>query len=255
VHILVSNTGSGCQWTLVLESTVDDEQVAGVSALADPVRRSLFRYVCGRPASVSRDEAARAVGIQRPLAAHHLDRLVAAGLLDVEYRRLTGRDGPGAGRPAKLYRRSARELAVTIPPRRYDLAGRLLAEAVTEAAAGNAPVEATLADVARRTGRTFADEVATAAGTRPSRASLRRAVVAVLTSQGYEPHTDDREQGIVLTNCPFHALATDFRNLVCGMNLRVVEELVDGVGSRVGLEARLDPAPGRCCVTLAPPTR
>jgi predicted ArsR family transcriptional regulator len=237
---------------------MDDDQVAGVSVLADPVRRSLFRYVAGRSAPVSRDEAARAVGIQRPLAAHHLDRLVEAELLDVEYRRLSGRQGPGAGRPAKLYRRSTRELSVSVPPRRYDLAGRLLAEAIVEA--GDGPVAGTIEGVARRTGRSFADEVRRTAAPRPSRTALRRAVVEVLAAHGYEPRSEDHGE-IVLTNCPFHALAADFTDLVCGMNLQLLGGMIDGVDSRAGLEPRLEPREGRCCVTLgahdreAPPQR
>ena len=82
--------------------------VAGVAALADPVRRRLYEHVVSRAGAVGRDEAAAAAGIKRPLAAFHLDKLVAEGLLDVEYRRLTGKTGPGAGRPAKLYRRATR---------------------------------------------------------------------------------------------------------------------------------------------------
>jgi len=48
------------------------------------------------------------------LAAFHLDKLLEQGLLDVEFRRISGRAGPGAGRPAKLYRLSARQLEVTL---------------------------------------------------------------------------------------------------------------------------------------------
>src|SRR2546426_659658 len=76
------------------------DQIAGVAILADPVRRSLYVYVVGRHADVGRDEAARAVQVSRALAAFHLDKLVAAGLLETSYRRLTKRSGPGAGRPA-----------------------------------------------------------------------------------------------------------------------------------------------------------
>lgn len=51
---------------------------------------------------MSRAEAADAVGVARTLAAFHLGKLVDAGLLEVAHRRLTGRSGPGAGRPAKV---------------------------------------------------------------------------------------------------------------------------------------------------------
>ena len=68
--------------------------------LDDPVRRKLYDYVVAQGREVSRSEAAEAVGIQRTLAAFHLDRLVETGLVDVTFRRPAGRAGPGAGRPA-----------------------------------------------------------------------------------------------------------------------------------------------------------
>src|SRR5437667_457658 len=104
--------------------------IAAIASLDEPVRRELYLYVAGRGGEVGRDEAARALRISRALAAFHLDKLVALGLLDAAYRRLSGRQGPGAGRPAKLYRRSTRQLEITLPQRRYDLAGRLLARAL-----------------------------------------------------------------------------------------------------------------------------
>src|SRR3954453_6122697 len=112
-----------------------DGQVAAVGALADPARRALYRFVSAAENPVSRDQAAAGVGLARHTVKFHLDRLVDDGLLEAEDRRLSGRRGPGAGRPAKLYRRAARQFAVTLPERHYDLAGRVLAAAVESAAA------------------------------------------------------------------------------------------------------------------------
>src|ERR687886_812552 len=106
------------------------QDLEAISLLQDPARRGLYEYVASANREVSRNEAAEAVGLQRTLAAFHLDRLAGAGLLEVTYRRLTGRTGPGAGRPAKLYTRASAEYAVSLPPRQYDLAAELLAEAV-----------------------------------------------------------------------------------------------------------------------------
>src|SRR5215210_5224917 len=109
-----------------------DAQVAAVAALAEPTRRRLYEHVVRSPHALSRDDVAGATGVPRPTAAFHLDRLVADGLLDVHYERRTGRTGPGAGRPAKLYRRSDASVTVSLPERRYDLAGELLASAVAD---------------------------------------------------------------------------------------------------------------------------
>ncbi|MGH8860570.1 MAG: transcriptional regulator, partial [Jatrophihabitantaceae bacterium] len=169
-------------------------------------------------------------------------------LLEVEYRRPPGRSGPGAGRPAKLYRRAGRAIAVSLPERRYDLAGRVMADAITAAAASGNPVSETLRDAATRTGRALADDAKRPSRNRPSRAALVRSVHDTLAANGYEPRTDTA--AITLANCPFHCLAQDYTDLVCGINLDLINGLLSGLGE-TGLHARLDPAPRRCCVTIA----
>jgi predicted ArsR family transcriptional regulator len=130
------------------------DDVESIGALAEPVRRALYEWVVGQAAPVSRDQAAAGAGVPRHTAKFHLDKLVADGLLETEFRRLTGRRGPGAGRPAKLYRRSPREVAVTLPPRRYELAARIMAAALDRGGAPEA-LAAAAADVGRRAGATL----------------------------------------------------------------------------------------------------
>ncbi|MBW8765119.1 MAG: helix-turn-helix domain-containing protein [Geodermatophilales bacterium] len=216
-------------------------QVAAVAALAEPTRRRLYEYVVRRPHPVSRDDVAGALGVPRPTAAFHLDRLVADGLLDVHYERRTGRTGPGAGRPAKLYRRSGASVTVSLPERRYDLAGELLASALDESDRSGRPPRAVLERRARLRGRELGAE-ARAAGV-----DGRDAVVGALEEQGFEPRSVDA--GIALANCPFHALASRHTELVCGMNLHLLEGLLEGVPS-ARLTARLRPEQGMCCVLL-----
>src|SRR6478735_9095881 len=91
--------------------------VAAVAALAEPTRRRLYDHVVRQAAPVSRDEAAAATDVPRATAAFHLDRLVDDRLLEVHFERLSGRTGPGAGRPAKLYRRSGCDVTVSLPER------------------------------------------------------------------------------------------------------------------------------------------
>jgi predicted ArsR family transcriptional regulator len=222
------------------------DQVAGVSALAEPARRALYLYVVASPDAVSRDQAATGTGVALHTAKFHLDRLVEEGLLRTEFRRLTGRTGPGAGRPAKLYRRSTRELTLTLPPREYELAGRILAEAVSDAARDDVPVLDAVREAAHRTGRALAAEDADASAPRPAGGDALATAAAALGRYGYEPAVDDGT--LTLRNCPFHGLAEQQRALVCGMNLALVGGLLDGVCG-TAVTARLDPAPGRCCVT------
>jgi len=212
--------------------------LASLSSLDDPVRRRLYEVVTRQPGPVSRDEAASAAGIGRALAVYHLDKLVESGLLTASYSRPPGRSGPGAGRPAKLYARSGREFAVTVPPREYELAARLLVQAVE-----TDPTErsrAALAGAARRLGSELGSAY------RPSGAE--RDVEGLLTQQGYEPCRGG--DGVIrLRNCPFHQLAEQHRAVVCGMNLALVEGMCAGLGAD-GWHPALDPRPGHCCVAI-----
>src|SRR5215217_4530619 len=135
-----------------------DQRVAGVASLAEPQRRALYRFVVAQVGAVSKDQAAQALGVARSVAGFHLDRLVADGLLTTEFRRLTGRQGPGAGRPAKLYRRAKGELSVSLPARHYDLAARLLAAAVDQATRTATPVDEALERVAVDRGRVLGEQ-------------------------------------------------------------------------------------------------
>lgn len=223
-----------------------------ITALTQPTRRALYHHVVAIGDWVGRDAAADAIGIERGTAAHHLDRLVADGLLEVDYRRLSGRRGPGAGRPAKLYRRAHRDITVTLPPRDYALAAGLLAEAADRARTTGCGIVDALDDVAGAHGRRLADDVRARArqiGAR-STTARRQVLLEALTAQGFAPRATD-EGTVVLGNCPFDQLAREHPALVCGMNLCLMSSAVDRVeGAR--LAARLEPEDGLCCVRLHP---
>jgi predicted ArsR family transcriptional regulator len=214
------------------------DRIAALAALDDPIRRAVFDLVAHSATPVSRDAAAEALGTSRRVAAFHLDRLADQGLLAVEYRRPPGRSGPGAGRPAKLYRRIEDEIAVSVPPRHYELVGELLATAVAESIDTGAAVQEVLDRTAYQAGRT----TGAAAGT----------LLAALEDAGYEPHGDDPDGALILRNCPFHRLARQFTALVCGVNLQLLRGVADGAGDATRTVI-LDPSPGRCCVRLQPP--
>jgi predicted ArsR family transcriptional regulator len=214
-------------------------QAAGIGALADDTRRALYEYVVGQPEPVGREQAAAALGIAQHNVNFHLDRLVAEGLLEVEFRRLSGKTGPGAGRPSKLYRRASRQFAVSLPPRRYDLVGDILAGAVTRAEAGISLTHA-VHEAAREEGRT-----AGRAAEGLDVADPLTAMAEVLGSQGYEPHLVS--DAVVLTNCPFDTLAHKHTALVCGLNRDFVQGVAEGIGCDQ-VTACLEPEPDHCCV-------
>jgi len=218
-------------------------EISVVAVLDDPVRRRLYEYVALQPHGVSRNEAAQAVGIQRTLAAFHLDRLAEAGLVSVSFRRPDGRTGPGAGRPAKLYQRATTEHQVSVPPRDYRRAAELLAEVVDVTGA-----EPQLQRSARSRGAAAGRAARRQAPGEADRELVERELVEhELADQGYQPYRDGADTR--LRNCPFHVLADRYPPLICGMNLALVEGLLEGAAV-TGLTARLDPRPEDCCVVL-----
>jgi predicted ArsR family transcriptional regulator len=219
--------------------------VEAVSLLAEPVRGALYAWVARAADAVSRDEAAAALGITRALAAFHLDRLAAAGLLATEYRRLSGRSGPGAGRPSKLYRPGPGEVAVSLPGRSYEVPARLFAETIEQLDVSLPPQA--LSEAARATGLAIGGAARGRVGRRRSQKRLREALLGVLAERGYRPRETSGE--IRLGNCPFEALVNDHRPLVCGMNLSLVQGLISGLRDS-SLTARLDPTPDLCCVAI-----
>jgi len=222
-----------------------ERQLESLVTLADPVRRALYLHVLSQAGEVSRDQAARALRVSRALAAFHLDKLVEAGLLEVSYRRLSGRTGPGAGRPSKLYRRAPRQIEITLPARRYELAARLLTQAMGEGGpAAATALERAAEDWGRRIGREACDR----AGADADRAGLLRAALGALRAAGFEPRRDT-SGNIVLGNCPFDAIRCDAPAMVCGMNLALCRGLVAELGVPEWT-VRLEPQPERCCVVF-----
>ena len=214
------------------------EQIAAVAAISDPQRRALFDFVSRGSGPASRDDAAEALGIPRSTAAFHLDRLVEEGVLETEFKRLSGKTGPGSGRPSKLYRRAGGEISVSIPPRRYDLAGNLLAEAIDEADRTGEPVRTVLATISARTGR----EIGASAGS----------LDAALDSCGYEPR-DDGAGGMVLTNCPFDKLASKHSDVICHANVALLQGVAEGASETARRVEFVVPTGGCCCVRVTAP--
>lgn len=220
-------------------------QLEAAAALADPLRRELYGYVCSVGREVGRDEAAEAVGVGRDRVGSQLDRLAEAGLLQISFRRLSGRSGPGAGRPSKLYRPAALQIEVSVPPRRYGFAADLFAGALRAAGVPQATVDAS----AWASGNRLGHSLKGGAGGRPSRKRTIASLQAVAEDHGFRPLLSTRR--MTLTNCPFRSLVDSRGELVCSMNLSLFRGIVAGLGAD-GMEASRipDPQAGACCVTV-----
>ena len=209
-------------------------QLTQLCSLDDRTRRRLYDFVAAQPQPVNRDEISSALDIERSLAAYHLDKLVDAGLLTASFARPSGVGGPGAGRPAKHYSRTPTEVNVSVPARDYRLVAELLARAVQAEGAG--AVRGALETAATEFGRELG-------------ADAPAGLAAMLQRRGYEPYRDG--DVLRLRNCPFHAIAREHVDLVCGMNLALMRGLLSAFdGYADDVHAMLDPAPDRCCVAF-----
>jgi len=226
--------------------------VAALALLDEPTRRRLYDFVAASDHEVGRDETAGELAISRELASFHLDRLAAGGLLQTSYRRLSGRTGPGAGRPAKLYTRADREISVSLPMRRYDAVADVFAKGLEKLAeeVGQETVAGAVSRAARDAGRKFAAGIREGATGR-RRGRRRQQLVETLSAGGFEPAVDTSSGVVTLGNCPYRTVADDHRAFTCGMNLAWAEGVTEVV-AEAGLTPVLDPQPGRCCVVFSP---
>jgi predicted ArsR family transcriptional regulator len=221
------------------------DPIAALATLSEPNRRRLYDLVVSNREPVGRDDAAAALGMSRELAAFHLDRLAEVGLLVAEYRRRSGRTGPGAGRPAKLYRRAAGDLSVSMPPRHYGRAADLLATALSRP--GAEPAVDEVMAVARERGASVAREARQNVGRRATTRRLHAALVEALDRFGYEPAVDEPTGTVRLRNCPYDALAVEHQSLTCGMNLAWAEGVAEGLAD-AKLQPERVPRAETCCV-------
>jgi predicted ArsR family transcriptional regulator len=101
---------------------------ARLDAVAAPELRRTLLCVREQPRPVTADDVAVQERVHRNVARARLERLVAAGLLVTSFQRRSGRAGPGAGRPAKLYATAPELEAIEFPRRRLgDLVALLIA--------------------------------------------------------------------------------------------------------------------------------
>jgi predicted ArsR family transcriptional regulator len=211
-----------------------------LALLVDGVRRGLYEYVLAQQRAVTREEAAAALGCSRGLAAFHLDKLVEAGLLAARYQ---SPPGPrGRGRAPKAYLATAETVEVSVPQRRYELAGQILADAIVDPSADTR-------DAALRCARASGTDLGVHLRTHVNAADddLDRATDA-LAGLGYHPCLSASDR-LRLANCPFHALAERQPELICAVNREFVDGLLTGLGAD-GLQAHLAPEPGACCVAV-----
>ena len=221
-----------------MESSSTSAQEPDVAALADPVRRALYRALVRSPVPLSRDQLVRMLNLAPSTAAFHLEKMAREGLLETESKKLGTRTGPGSGRPTKLYKPVLDEVSVSFPSREYELAARLLASAIEASMVTGESVEKALHTIAYAEGQ----KLGLAAGNTEK----------ALADNGFEPEAD--AQGLALGNCPFHRLAKDHVGLICGLNTSLLQGTLDGCNDT---QHRVEEAPesAPCCARLTTSTK
>ncbi|HVL80679.1 MAG TPA: helix-turn-helix domain-containing protein [Actinomycetota bacterium] len=201
-----------------LPEPVDPDVIAGI--LSDRTRRSIYLHLRQRMSAATVNEIAERFAIHRNAAKFHLDKLLEAGLLRAEFKRVNGRKGPGAGRPSKLYTATEEEISFSVPERHYDLLATLLLRALTSG------------DDIEQVGRAFGRELALAApGTEEP---VAERVELVLSRLGFDPAVHAGPDGhlrITTQNCPFGRVALEAPNQeVCRLDRSIVQGLLEGFG-------------------------
>jgi predicted ArsR family transcriptional regulator len=205
-----------------------------VAALGDPTRRRAFFAVREAGAPQSKDDVAAALGIDRRLAGFHLDKLVEQGFLTADFRRRSGRAGPGAGRPAKRYALADAEVSVSLPERHYDVLATLLLRAMSDRSGD--PPQSVLDRVGYEFGRELG-EGELAAGRAPTTATVTEAVASVarlLSRYGFAAHAEGGD-GIVACACPFEEMAFDDPDRICSLDRAIWRGVLSAFAPRATL--------------------
>lgn len=225
------------------------DQIAVLAALDEPARRRLYEAVRAANRPITREEAARATGISRKLAAFHLDKLVAVGLLAT-----AEPVGPRqVGRAPKAYEPVRDAVQASVPARNFaDLASILL-----DGIGAQRRDETTLAAsmrIATSRGESIGRSVGRRRNTAPDGPNEAVARVRVaLGDVGYEPY-DAPDGALGLRNCPFHPLAVDHRDFVCAINGAFLSGLLAGARAE-GLAVVPRVPRTQCCAEIRPRVR
>jgi predicted ArsR family transcriptional regulator len=198
--------------TKTLESRISDL----TQALGDPTRRAIYIAVRESVESLTTSKIAKLFDIHPNVARHHLDRLAADGYLKVSHRRPSG--GPGAGRPAKCYEATEKEVSVHFAPRRFEMLTEMLFQVLEELAPDN------VSEVAEKVGRSYGERLASEIGgpQDPGYDGAVQAVASAMTGLGFAVDPDVPGQRLLTSHCPFGESATSHPEVICSLDRGIV---------------------------------
>jgi predicted ArsR family transcriptional regulator len=155
--------------------------------------------------------------------------------------------GSGAGRPAKGYEATDKEILVSYPARRYDLLAELLVRVIERVAPDDAP------SIAEEIGREYGRELVAEVGTPGEEEGVTEALAAVTRAMvrvGFGIAPDEDLGTLVTIHCPFGATAANHPEVVCRLDQGIVRGLMEAIGDR-GDSAVVTPHtdPDEACIT------
>lgn len=226
-----------------------NERIADLtSALGDPTRRAIYVAVRESPEPMTTSRVAELFEIHPNVARHHLDKLAADDWLVVSQRRPAGKTGPGAGRPAKTYEASKREVSIHFSPRRYELLVDLLMRVLVRVAPED--VSRIAEEVGHEYGRELANEIGAPDDTGYTEAV--QAVAVAMTGLGFSMDPDVEGQRLLTSHCPFGEAATDHPDVVCSLDRGIVTGLVGALGATCDPVLIPHQRPDDDCITRVP---
>jgi predicted ArsR family transcriptional regulator len=200
-------------------STLDSRISDLTASLGDPTRRAIYIAVRESPEPMTTSKVAGLFDIHPNVARHHLDRLADDGYLRVSQARRSG--GPGAGRPAKTYEATSKEVSVHFAPRRFEMLTEMLFKVLAEVAPPN------LSAVAEKVGRAYGQELASEIGAPhdPGYDEAVQAVASAMTGLGFSVDPDVDGQRLLTSHCPFGETATNHPDVICSLDRGIVAGL------------------------------
>lgn len=189
------------------------------AALGDPTRRAIYIAVRESAEPMTTSTIASLFEIHPNVARHHLDRLADEGYLRVSHRKPTGPER--AGRPAKSYEATDKEVTVHFAPRRFEMLAEMLFQVIEELDVED------VSGVAERVGRKYGEQLASEIGGQdePGYDEAVQAVATAMTGLGFSMDPDVSGQRLLTSHCPFGETATNHPEVICSLDRGIVSGL------------------------------
>ncbi len=218
------------------------------SALGDPTRRAIYIAVRESAEPLTTTTISSVFDIHPNVARHHLDRLTADGYLRVSASK--GRGVPGAGRPAKGYEATSKEVTVHFAPQRSEMLVELLMKVLERVAKDD------LSSIAEEVGRQYGKELASEIGVQHETGydAAVQSVARAMTGLGFAVDPDISGQRLLTSHCPFGEAANNHPEVVCSLDRGIVSGLFGELSEPCTPVLIPHSSPDHDCITRVPVT-